>query len=298
MLLDSRLGEPKWLWSRIPHPVTVMGAAIAATDKWLNAGRLKRLKGALSIAALVALFFGLGWGLALIPDAGVLEIVLAAILIGHRSLTEHVAAVALALGESLDAGRGAVSKIVGRDVADLDQSAVARAAIESAAENFSDGVVAPVFWFLIFGLPGIVAYKLVNTADSMIGYRTEKYRAFGWAAARLDDVVNYIPARIAAGLIALSAGSKAAVKVIRRDAGRHRSPNAGWPEAAMAGALGVALSGPRMYDGQMTNDGFVNAAGRKELGVADIKAAVAQLWRAWALMLGLIALAGLLGLIF
>jgi adenosylcobinamide-phosphate synthase len=178
--------------------------------------------------------------------------------------------------------------IVGRDVAALDESAVARAAIESAAENFSDGVVAPVFWFVLAGLPGIVAYKLVNTADSMIGHRNERYAQFGWAAARLDDVMNYIPARLAAGLIALAMAAPEALDVMRADAGHHRSPNAGWPEAAMAGALGVALSGPRVYGGQRTNDRFVNPAGRRDLGSAEIAAAVRVLWRAWALMLVLL----------
>jgi adenosylcobinamide-phosphate synthase len=182
--------------------------------------------------------------------------------------------------------------IVGRDVAALDESAVSRAAIESAAENFSDGVVAPVFWFLLAGLPGIVAYKLVNTADSMIGYRNEKYLEFGWAAARLDDVMNYFPARISAGLIAFATGSAEAIKVVRADARQHRSPNAGWPEAAMAGALGVALSGPRVYAGQLTDDSFVNKAGRTDLGAADIARAVRVLWQAWALMLAGLALGG------
>lgn len=292
LLLDSLLGEPSWLWSRIPHPVRVMGIFIEKLDVALNAGPLRRAKGAAAMAGLLAGFVGLAWGLKWVPDYGVLEILGAAILLGHRSLVQHVAAVGTALGQGLPEGRRTVSMIVGRDVASLDESAVSRAAIESAAENFSDGVVAPVFWFLLAGLPGIVAYKLVNTADSMIGYRNEKYLEFGWAAARLDDVMNYIPARISAGLIALAMASTDAIRVVREDAGRHRSPNAGWPEGAMAGALGVALSGPRVYDGQLTDDLFVNAVGRKNVGPSDIARAVNVLWRAWAIMLIGTALVG------
>jgi len=285
LVLDSLLGEPSWLWARLPHPVRIMGWFIEKCDHHLNAGRFRRAKGAVSLAGLLVGFVSLAWALALLPDWGVLEVVGAAVLIGHRSLVEHVAAVAVGLRQGLFEGRQAVAMIVGRDVAALDESAVSRAAIESAAENFSDGVVAPVFWFLVGGLPGIVAYKLVNTADSMIGHRSEKYLEFGWAAARLDDVMNYIPARLSAGLIAFSTGSKAAVEVMQADAGRHRSPNAGWPEAAMAGALGAALSGPRVYGGVPTDDPFVNATGRKDLGPEDIERAVTVLWRAWALML-------------
>ncbi len=290
LLLDSLMGEPDWLWSRLPHPVRIMGFGIGKVDEKLNVGRYRRAKGVLALVGLLLLFTGISWGLAWLPDWGLLEVLGAAILLGHRSLVQHVKAVSVALQQGLPQGRTAVSMIVGRDVEALDESAVTRAAIESAAENFSDGVVAPVFWFLLGGLPGIIAYKLVNTADSMIGHRSEKYLAFGWAAARLDDVMNYIPARLAAGLIALATGANAAIEVMRRDAGHHRSPNAGWPEAAMAGALGVALSGPRVYDGQLTADSFVNANGRKDLGPADIDRAIKVLWRAWMLMLACLVL--------
>ena len=290
LVLDSLMGEPIWLWARIPHPVQIMGGAIAKFDQKLNLGGARRLKGIFALAILIVGFTGLGWGLAAVPDAGALEVLGAAILIGHRSLVQHVAAVATALGQDLDSGRQAVSMIVGRDTENLDSSAVARGAIESAAENFSDGVVAPVFWFVLFGLPGIMAYKLVNTADSMIGYRSEKYLEFGWAAARLDDVMNFFPARITAALIALSMLSKPALWVIRQDAGHHRSPNAGWPEAAMAGAMGVALSGPRVYDGTLTDYRYVNAAGQKELGPQEISKAVRVLEQSWWLMLGALGL--------
>ncbi len=294
ILIDALMGEPKWLWSRVPHPVRIMGRMIEFSEKRENFGAARRLKGIATLIVLLLLFTGVGYLLAAVPDGGLIEVIVAAILIGHRSLVQHVLAVAEGLQRGLGEGRQAVSMIVGRDVAALDQSAVSRAAIESAAENFADGVVAPVFWFLVAGLPGIVAYKLVNTADSMIGHRTQRYLEFGWAAARLDDVMNYIPARLAAGLIALATGSKAAIDVMRADARHHRSPNAGWPEAAMAGALGVSLSGPRVYGGQLTEDPFVNATGKKDLGPDDIERAVKVLWRAWALMLVLIAVGGLL----
>ncbi|RMH42828.1 MAG: cobalamin biosynthesis protein CobD, partial [Alphaproteobacteria bacterium] len=204
-------------------------------------------------------------------------------------------AVADALRLSVGDGRVAVARIVGRDTATLDRAGVARAAIESAAENFSDGVVAPVFWLLVGGLPGLVAYKAVNTADSMIGYRTPRHEAFGWAAARLDDAMNWVPARLAAVLLALVGGWRARWADMRRDAGHHRSPNAGWPEAAMAGALGVALAGPRSYQGTLTDDPFVNPKGRRDAGAEDVDRAVSLLWRAWLVLLGAIALAAALG---
>jgi len=178
--------------------------------------------------------------------------------------------------------------IVGRDTATLDQSGVARSAIESAAENFSDGVLAPAFWFLLLGLPGIMVYKIVNTADSMIGYRNDRYREFGWAAARFDDLLNWIPARLSGLLICAVSRTPRAFAIMRRDAPLHRSPNAGWPEAATAAAIGVAISGPRVYDGAMTDDPFVNPDGRRYLNARDIDAATALLWRVWgALVLGL-----------
>jgi adenosylcobinamide-phosphate synthase len=229
---------------------------------------------------------------------GLVEVALAAILIAQRSLVEHVAAVGAGLRRSLAEGRAAVSRIVGRDPETLDEGGVARAAVESAAENFSDGVVAPVFWFLVAGLPGIAVYKAINTADSMIGHRTPRHEAFGWAAARMDDVANLVPARIAGGLICLAGGGRAAMEVMMRDAWLHRSPNAGWPEAAMAGSLGLALAGPRVYGGVTTDDPFLNPTGRREVRAADIDAAIRVLWRAWGVLLAVAAVAGLLGLVF
>ncbi len=206
--------------------------------------------------------------------------------LAQKSLAQHVAAVADALRLSVGDARLAVAKIVGRDTRDLDGPAIARAAIESAAENLSDGVVAPVFWYLIGGLPGLMIYKMTNTADSMIGYRTPTYEAFGKAAARLDDLLNWLPARLTAALIAAVRYRPGMGRVIRRDAPLHRSPNAGWPEAAMAVALDVALSGPRAYHGTLRRFPWVNDAGRHSPGPADIDAAVAVLWRVWALLLG------------
>ena len=293
LLLDGWLGEPRWLWSRLPHPAVLMGRTVDALDRALNGGRARRLKGALAVALLVALWGGGGAAVAALPDLGVLEVVGAAILLATRSLAEHVGAVARALREDLPAARRAVAMIVGRDVAGMDRPRIARAAIESAAENLSDGVVAPAFWFAVAGLPGIAAYKAVNTADSMIGHRTPRHEAFGWTAARLDDALNWIPARLTAGLIALLHGV-AAWRAVAREARRHRSPNAGWPEAAAARALGVALSGPRAYGGRLEDHPFVHPAGRRDAGARDVDAAVGLIWRVWGALVAASALLWLL----
>ncbi|MEM0945035.1 MAG: adenosylcobinamide-phosphate synthase CbiB [Pseudomonadota bacterium] len=285
LLLDAWLGEPDWLWRRLPHPVVVIGRAISWAEARLNRGKRRKLKGALLIWALCNLAIWGGIAVAALPFGGVIEVVIAAILLAQNSLVAHVRSVATGLGESLEKGREAVAMIVGRDVAELDESATARAAIESAAENFSDGVIAPAFWFALAGLPGILAYKVVNTADSMIGYRTERYEKFGWAAARLDDVLNWVPARLSGALIAAVGAKREAWRAMMRDAGLHRSPNAGWPEAAMAASLGVALSGPRIYGGALTDDPFVFSEGRRDLGPTDIERAIEILWRAWAVVL-------------
>ncbi len=284
LLLDAALGEPRWLWDRLPHPAVLMGRLVAWMDARFNAGSARRRNGIFCALALVAL--GVAVGALLTQFGPVMEIIVAAILLAHRSLVQHVDAVAEGLRQSLDAGRAAVAQIVSRDTAAMDESQIVRSAIESAAENLSDGVIAPAFWFLVGGLPGILVYKLVNTADSMIGYRTPRHEAFGWAAARLDDLMNLIPARLTAVLIALPAGVVDG-RGIRADAGQHRSPNAGWPEAAMSRALGIALAGPRAYDGEMRDFPFVNIAGRKLLTPVDIDASIAMLWRAWALTVAL-----------
>ena len=282
MLLDAALGEPKWLWSRVPHPAVLMGRAVGFADGRLNTGPRRRMKGVLALVGLGGAALLLGWLIHLVPDFGVLEVLVAAILLAQKSLVQHVQAVADALRLSLGDGRRSVARIVGRDTAAMDAAAVARAAVESAAENFSDGVIAPAFWFLIGGLPGLLLYKITNTADSMIGHRTPQYAQFGWAAARFDDLLNLVPARLTALLIAVVHGRMAAHAPILRDAVLHRSPNAGWPEAAMAVVLDLSLSGPRSYDGVMTDFPYVYPEGRRDAGPTDIDASVAVLWRSWA----------------
>jgi adenosylcobinamide-phosphate synthase len=206
----------------------------------------------------------------------------ASTLLAQRSLDAHVLAVANALEqEGVEAGRRAVSMIVGRDTAALDEAGVSRAAIESLAENFSDGVVAPLFWLLVAGLPGIFGYKAINTADSMIGHKTDRYLAFGWASARVDDLVNLPASRLAALWLVLAAAAlsglspRGAIAAMRRDANGHRSPNAGWPEAAVAGALGLRLAGPRAYDGAMVDDHWIGD-GRETASARDIRLALRQ----------------------
>lgn len=286
LILDALVGEPEAIWSRLPHPAVLMGRAVGWVDRQMNHGEGRMVTGAVALAGLVVLAWGVG---ALLGALGwAVEIVVAAILLAQRSLVEHVAGVADALHLSLADGRAEVGKIVGRDTSAMERSDVARAAIESSAENLSDGVVAPAFWFLLLGLPGLLAYKMVNTADSMIGYRTPQYEAFGKAAARLDDVLNWVPARLTAVIIHLVRHRRGGWQAIRRDAPLHRSPNAGWPEAAMAVALGVALSGPRSYHGERRDYPFVNPQGAREIGPAEIDAAVSVLWRVWAATLGLV----------
>lgn len=287
MILDAIFGEPKWLYDRIPHPAVLMGRVIAWADRRLNQGSSKRLKGA---ALMVGLAIGAALLGAAISELGpVITAIAAATLLAQKSLVEHVARVADALRLSTEAGRAEVAMIVGRDTAQMDDAAIARSAIESAAENFSDGVLAPVFWFAVAGLPGLLVYKITNTADSMIGYRTPRHEAFGWAAARFDDVLNWIPARLSAVAFALWTPALK-TKALIADARLHRSPNAGWPEAAMAQSLNVALSGPRSYDGEMRDFPFVHSAGRRDTGAADIDAACSRLWGAWAICLGTVLL--------
>jgi adenosylcobinamide-phosphate synthase len=295
LILDAFLGEPDWLWRRVPHPTVLFGRLIDWFEGMLNEGANRRAKGVVAVVALIVVVWVPAWLLSQGIFLGVFEVLGAAVLIAQRSLTDHVSAVAEGLRASLAEGRAAVAQIVGRDPEALDEAGVARAAIESAAENFSDGVVAPVFWFLIGGLPGIAIYKAVNTADSMIGHRSERFREFGWAAARLDDVLNWIPARLAGMLICLVGGGRAAMDVMFRDVGLHKSPNAGWPEGATAASLEIALAGPRVYGGVLTDDPYVNAEGREAASPADIEAAVRLIWRAWWAVLAVAMLAAFLG---
>lgn len=302
LLIEAAVGYPDALFARVRHPVVWIGALLAWLEARLNDPRrptgLRRLAGLATLllvtaaTALVTLPIDLlarhlsGWCLAA---------VLAASLPAQRSLASHVAAVAEALDEDgIDGGRRAVSAIVGRDPLALDAAGVARAAIESLAENFADGVVAPAFWTAAGGLTGGALYKAVNTADSMIGHRSDRYRAFGWAAARLDDLVNLPASRLAAVWLVAAAALRgddvrAACAAVWRDADHHRSPNAGWPEAAMAGALGIALAGPRVYGGTRVDDRFIGGA-RREVTSADIRRALALYRVAAALQIAVVLL--------
>jgi adenosylcobinamide-phosphate synthase len=283
LVLDAVIGDPDAIWRRLPHPVAWLGRLVAWGDARLNreasGPAARRVAGTAWLAALLTLAIGGGWLvehlLRALPWGPAWVALAASVLIAQRSLYEHVARVRDALGEGLPAARRAVSMIVGRDTAALDEAGIARAAIESTAENFSDGVVAPAFWLAVGGLPGLLAYKAVNTADSMIGHLSERHRDFGWAAARLDDALNLVPARASALLIALAAPSAGgsigrALATTWRDAQTHRSPNAGWPEASMAGALGVALGGPRLYAAGPVEAPFLFAEGRRDAGRRDI----------------------------
>jgi len=288
LILDAALGEPKLIWDRYPHPAVLMGRLVGWCDHRFNAGSNRRLKGAAVMAALAVAALVFGGMIHFLPDFGIIEIVLAAILLAQRSLVQHVGAVAAGLRNSLKDGQSAVAMIVGRDTAVLDRAGVARSAIESAAENLSDGVIAPAFWFLIGGLPGLMLYKITNTADSMIGHMTPRHQEFGWAAARFDDLLNLVPARLTALLIAVTNGWTDPTPILR-DAPLHRSPNAGWPEAAVACVQGISLSGPRSYHGKMADYPWVYPEGRRDLGPEDIDRTIRTLWRAWAGMLGLAA---------
>ncbi|MFO1081495.1 MAG: adenosylcobinamide-phosphate synthase CbiB [Reyranellaceae bacterium] len=307
VLFEAMVGYPDPVYRRIGHPVTWLGRLIAWCDRTWNAPsasfRERRLRGVATLILLLVVAIGAGLVieetcLSLLPRLAALGLLalLASSLLAQRSLHAHVLAVAKALEqEGLEAGRHAVAQIVGRETRTLDEAAVCRAAIESLAENFSDGIVAPLFWLALLGLPGALAFKAVNTADSMIGHLSDRYRAFGWAAARCDDLLNLPASRLSALLLTLGAplvaGSPAqAVAIVRRDAHRHRSPNAGWPEAAMAGALGVRLSGPRVYGGVAADEHWVGD-GRADLRPADVRAAL-RLYRV-ACGLAILALAGL-----
>lgn len=296
MVLDALFGEPKWIWDRIPHPAVVIGRLINWADRQFNHGAMRRTKGAVLLVALVA--GGAALGAVIEGVLGGFGVVLVgAVLLAQRSLADHVKDVADALRISVEDGRMMVARIVGRDTAEMGEADVARAAIESAAENFSDGVIAPLFWFLAAGLPGLIVYKAVNTADSMVGYRTPRHEEFGWAAARFDDLLNLIPSRLTAVLI-LNVTGQGRWAEIARDARRHRSPNAGWPEAAFARGLDVALAGPRRYHGVLTDDPFVNPAGAREIRPDAVDRAVALLWRVWSLVAVLVAVTTTAGVLF
>jgi adenosylcobinamide-phosphate synthase len=308
LLIELMLGYPDWLVRSIGHPVTWMGRLIEALDHKLNhdqdAPARRRAAGAIAVVALITVAgvvgFALQHNLPRLPFGLLVLAVLASTLLAQRSLNAHVAQVAFALErDGLEAGRRAVAQIVGRDSDALDEAGVARAAIESLAENFSDGVVAPAFWMAVAGLPGAAVYKAINTADSMIGHRTPRHGDFGFAAARLDDLVNLPASRLSALLIIAAAGfadrtaAANAWRAVRRDAAHHRSPNAGYPEAAIAGALGLALAGPRSYGGVLIEDARMGD-GRRDAGVADIRKALILYHRADALLIALLGLVAVL----
>jgi adenosylcobinamide-phosphate synthase len=303
LLIEPMAGYPDRLVRSIGHPVIWMGALIAGLERRWNretmAPALRRTLGAVAVVLLVGIVgaaaFIIERGLLILPFGLVGVGVIASTLIAQRSLHQHVARVADALDNAgLASGREAVSHIVSRDTNALDEAGVGRAAIESLAENFSDGVVAPVLWMIIAGLPGAAIYKAVNTADSMIGHRTARFQAFGWAAARFDDLLNLPASRLSALLIIAAAATtkgtsaSTAWRAVRRDARHHRSPNAGYPEAAMAGALGLALAGPRSYAGVHVDDAFMGN-GRYGAKTNDIRAALRLYRRADAILIGLVA---------
>ncbi len=302
LLIERLVGYPDWLFRRIGHPVTWIGSLIALLDrKWNREQGSFSNREAKGVLALVV-FLGVTVSIALalqnvllvLPLGLLLVAIVGASLPAQKSLEQHVEAVATALeSEGLEGGRRAVSMIVGRDPDQLDEAAVCRAAIESLAENFSDGIVAPSFWLGLLGLPGGAGYKAINTADSMIGHRTPRHEAFGWASARLDDLVNLPASRLTACLFILAAvfvkgaSPQGALRAVARDAKHHRSPNAGWPESALAGALGFALAGPRSYGGQMIQARFMGEGGRRNLTAADIRQALKLARVADALLIGL-----------
>ena len=304
--LERLFGYPDVLQRLVGHPVEWLGRLIQWLDDALNTAPQEeaagRLRGAAALALLLAAAIIPAWFVtrlfAGVTGGAVIEAIVATAFIAQKSLYDHVRAVERALSSSLAAGRAAVAKIVGRNPEALDESGVSRAALESLAENAADGVVAPLFWYLLLGLPGLVAYKAVNTADSMIGHKSDQHLHFGFAAARLDDLMNLIPARLTALLFVGAArfesheAASAALAAAWRDAGKHRSPNAGWPEAAMAGALGLRFGGPRDYDGESVDLPWLGE-GREKLRRQDITAGLRLYSRSLTLMLALMAVVAL-----
>ena len=277
LVVEAYVGEAKTFFKAVPHPVRVIGTLIGFFDRKLNRESRspadRAVRGALVVVLVASLAFAVGWAVAWLslnhPWGWIIEFLGLIALLAGRGLYDHVRAVATALKRGVEPGRDAVRHIVGRDPASMDGPGVARAALESLAENFCDSVVAPVFWYVLFGFPGLLVYKAVNTMDSMIGHMTSQYRAFGMTAARLDDVLNLIPARLAglflvfAALFVPTANPPGALRVMLRDARFHRSVNAGWPEGAMAGALGLALAGPRHYSGGTVSDPWIGDGSAK-----------------------------------
>ena len=301
LALDLLIGWPGWLYARIGHPVTWLGALITGLERRWNHGTGRRWRGVALVLVVVGVAAGAGLAVQMLLPEGWPGVLLGGLLawplVALRAMHVHVAAVATPLRSGdLHSAREAVAMIVGRDVTQLDTAGVARAGLESLAENTSDGIVAPVFWGAVLGLPGIAAYKAINTLDSMIGHKSDRYREFGWAGARVDDLVNLLPARLTGGVFALVSGRMgAAFACMARDARTHRSPNAGWPEAAMAGALNVRLSGPRVYPEGVAPEPWVNAAA-PDPAPADLRRGLALYARAMAALMLSLALLVWLGL--
>ena len=276
LCIDRLIGWPNFLFRRFSHPVVGIGHLISFFERHLNkttwSTSLRRTTGFLTLLFLMVGFAILGFFILLLIPEGPLGVLVTSLLvwpfIAAKSLANHVEAVAEPLvTHDLKAARHAVSMIVGRNSNNLDSNDIARAALESLAENTSDGVTAPLFWGVLLGFPGVLIYKFVNTADSMIGYKSERYRDFGWASARIDDLVNYIPARLTSFMYAvISRNTLRVLRITFRDASQHRSPNAGWPETSVAASIGVKLSGPRIYEGVKTNDPWLNNDGRDPTG--------------------------------
>ncbi len=304
--VERLIGYPDWLYKIIRHPVVWMGGIISLFDKLFNredrSFEARKLSGAFCLLALLVVVFVVTMPLMLflrsISGGFLIEAFLATSLLAQKSLGAHVQDVFDRLGASLDEGRQSVSHIVGRNPDELSKSDISKAAIESLAENTSDGIIAPLFYLALFGLPGAVLYKAINTADSMIGHRSSKYAAFGWASARLDDIINYIPARLTglsfagAAIYRRNTSMKHALKAMNRDARQHVSPNAGWPEAAMAGALGIVLGGLRSY-GEKQIQLATMGSGRENLTRSDIESALKLYWESltlWLIFTGFLAL--------
>lgn len=302
LMIDAVVGDMRPLFRVVPHPVQMVGSLVDFLDARLNRAErgqeTRFLRGALTVGVVGTLVVLCAWGVLLvtrsIPGGWLIELFLVVTLVAQRSLYDHVAAVAKALDEGgVPAGRVAVSHIVGRDPRSLDEHGIGRAAVESLFENFADGVVAPAFWYIVAGLPGLFLCKAVNTLDSMIGHRNERYAAFGAIAARLDTAMNFLPARLAAIVIAAAAAFAPhgkpleALRTVLRDARQHKSLNAGWPEAAAAGALGLALAGPRRYDGIMVDDPWIGE-GRARVNTDDIRRSLFLFFLACLIHLGLV----------
>jgi adenosylcobinamide-phosphate synthase len=300
--IDRIMGDPDWVYSKIPHPVTLMARFLMMGEKGFNrpalSGKQRKQFGGLVFALYTISFVAIALLiehliLHFLPGffGTILMALLASSMLAITSLLEHVQKVQTpVILDDIEAARSAVSNIVGRDTTELDKDEVIRAALESLAENFSDGVVAPIFWFAVLGFPGLVFYKAVNTADSLIGHKNDRYKDFGYFAAKTDDLVNYIPARLTGFLLSLAAATdglarmKQGIRVMLRDAGKHISPNAGWPEAAMAGLLEIRLGGPRRYKGKIV-DGAWFGDGREGMMANDIARGMDLVERAWSVIL-------------